>query len=272
MNRRLAFVLLSIALIAGILLSPLSGQAAATSPGTSDLLAYWPLNETSGTREDVHGTRDLTDRNTVSYAAGIVNNAADFESGNYELLDTTDEFGSSTDGSFSASFWIRPESLGTEATFGSIMLSSYRTGIQSGDWAISLTSEGRIRLLRITTTSPAASVRWLTDSSVISTSTWYHVLIAYNTSGSSAACWINGASVTFTPSSLETAEGWSTSVIDVGGYSTSTSTYNYDGYLDELAVWGKALNGDNAEWLYNSGSGRSYSDLVGATEIGRAHV
>ena len=41
-------------------------QSAAASTLTNGLVAYWPLNEASGTRSDSHSNSlDLTDNNTV---------------------------------------------------------------------------------------------------------------------------------------------------------------------------------------------------------------
>lgn len=37
----------------------------------TSLISHWPLTEASGTREDVHGSNDLTDNNTVTGALGV---------------------------------------------------------------------------------------------------------------------------------------------------------------------------------------------------------
>ena len=50
------------------------------------LVAFWKLNEQSGTRAAAFSSNDLTDNNTVTFAAGILGNAAVFTSANSEYL------------------------------------------------------------------------------------------------------------------------------------------------------------------------------------------
>lgn len=58
----------------------------------TDLVAWWSLDETSGTRVNAHnpGTYDLTDNNTVGYDTGVVGNAASFVGANSEFLSRND--------------------------------------------------------------------------------------------------------------------------------------------------------------------------------------
>ena len=63
---------------------------AVSDPLLDGLIAWLPLNETSGTRFDAHtGGYDFTDNNTVGFAAGKVGNAASFVRGNAEYLSST---------------------------------------------------------------------------------------------------------------------------------------------------------------------------------------
>ena len=51
-----------------------------------DIIAWWTLDETSGSRSDSHGTATLSDNNTVGYATGKQSNAASFVEANTEYL------------------------------------------------------------------------------------------------------------------------------------------------------------------------------------------
>ena len=78
---------------------------------TDNLVAWWTLGETSGTRFDCIGSNDLTDNNTVGSAAGIQGNAADFEETAQEYLKTNDNPELSTgDIDFSITAWVMLES------------------------------------------------------------------------------------------------------------------------------------------------------------------
>ena len=44
----------------------------------TDMVGYWTLNETTGTRSDSHNSYDLTETGTVSYTTGKKGNCAVF--------------------------------------------------------------------------------------------------------------------------------------------------------------------------------------------------
>jgi hypothetical protein len=72
------------------------------------LVSYWELEESSGTRNDSHGSNNLTDVNTVGVATGIQGDAADFVRANTESLTITDasQTGLDITGDMSLSFWM----------------------------------------------------------------------------------------------------------------------------------------------------------------------
>ena len=89
-----------------------SGIGGFTSGGgalTNNLIAFWNMNETAGTREDVApgGGNDLSDNNSVSFANGILNNAALFVAANkeYLLINNTSTLATG-DIDFSMSTWV----------------------------------------------------------------------------------------------------------------------------------------------------------------------
>ena len=78
---------------------------------TDNLISVWEMDEASGDAIDAHGSNDLTDTNTVAAAAGKINGARDFETGNSEcflLADNTDL--SMGDIDFSITAWVQLES------------------------------------------------------------------------------------------------------------------------------------------------------------------
>ena len=55
-----------------------------------DLVSWWSLDETIGTRDDSHGSNNLVDHNTVGYTTGKQGNASAFTAANSEYLDIAD--------------------------------------------------------------------------------------------------------------------------------------------------------------------------------------
>lgn len=79
-----------------------------------NLIAFWRLDEASGTREDNFGSNDLTDVNTVTQAVGQVGDAAQFTNANSETLTIADNSDLSTgDIDFSLSVWVRLDNKDT---------------------------------------------------------------------------------------------------------------------------------------------------------------
>ena len=82
-------------------------QSVIDYPARWGLISCWELEEASGTREDAHGTNDLTDNNTVTQVAGVVGNAAKFTAVSLEYLSIADNASISTgDIDFWLSCWV----------------------------------------------------------------------------------------------------------------------------------------------------------------------
>jgi hypothetical protein len=57
---------------------------------TDNLIAFWGLEEASGTRNDAHGSNHLIDNNTVGSATGRVGTCANFDRFTDEHLSIVD--------------------------------------------------------------------------------------------------------------------------------------------------------------------------------------
>jgi len=222
----------------------------------TNLVSYWELEEVSGTRTDSHGSNDLTDNNTVGTATGKIGEGADFELGNSEYLSITEASQSGLDltGDHSFAFWYNPETLlssGTQ-TFIDKWLGSgnqraylYRLDNTSNDGVgYQLSSTGSVE-----------SSGSLDLGTTLSTGTFYHIAITYNTGGVVTA-YLNGVKV-------DEDTGVATSIFNSSsdvyiGSDTGTGSY-MDGVLDETGVWSRTLTAGEVSNLYNSGSGLSYS-------------
>jgi len=218
---------------------------AGTNPGTTNLVAWWSLDETSGTRVDSHGSNDLTDNNTVGFAAGVQGNAADFESTNTEYLDITSPVAALRGGNkdFTIGGWIKLESRNTWCH----VLSVYT----SGEREYFVTDDGTYLHAYL----GDGSLLWVADaaSASLSTATWYFWVVWHDTSGPSWNIQTDDGSVT-SDTTFGGTPGTGTSALRMG-------TSNFDGLQDECFYYERVLTADERTWLYNGGSGRAYSDL-----------
>lgn len=98
-----------------------------------------------------------------------------------------------------------------------------------------------------------------TTASTISHSTWTHII--WTLTSTKKQIFINGSlasSITGTFGFGSTA----TSSVAIGGRH-SNSSYQYRGYIDQMAMWTRELSVTDAGYLYNSGSGNNY--IAGST-------
>ena len=228
---------------------------AAINPGTTGLVAWWELNEESGTRADSHGSNDLTDEATVLFAAGKQGNAADFEKSNSESLSLADNADMSVaDIDFMFTTWIKPESHGVSDFFigkaGTGTEREYLVRLNSADssvtWAI------------YNAANEATTVN--SGAATISNGTWAFVVMYYDTGASEIGISID-AGVFQTTGSAGTAHD-DTGIFRLSGRHVSIDN-PYDGLMDETNFWKNTIPGqDNIDWLYNSGNGRTYAELT----------
>lgn len=233
----------------------------AVSPGTDNLVAWWSLDETSGTRADSHDSNDLTDNNTVGYAAGKVGNAADFVEVNSEYLSVSLTMPSPVTAMSYVGWWNTDSLSGQVSVFNYIGTAGMLVNRNASSIRVWIGGGGNYTL------NPSPSPNF-------STGTWYHVAVVYDGSGATnddrGKIYIDGAVLT-SPNWLGTIpasiSGGSQSVVVGKG-----SGY-FDGLLDETCVFNDALTADEVAWLYNSGTGRAYSELGGAAsyEMMQAH-
>ncbi len=226
----------------------------ACTPDTPNMVSYWPLDDgdSATTFEDVVGTNDgsCTGMGCPASTTGIVATAFDFTGGNYRI-DVPDDPSLSWENGDSLSFemWVNTDQdctgnkvfLGKHGSPGD---SSWWVGCGTGGFAkYQLEDSNAVRLI-------------LTGTVPITDTAWHHVVAIRD-----AATDINSIYVDAT---LDV-----TGTIDYTGVFTNTNNLNmgyfsggyfYDGTLDEVAIYKKALTPAEIQAHYNGGSGTSYCE------------
>jgi len=223
-----------------------------------NLQGAWKLDENSGTRYDVTDNgNDLTDNNTVGYAAGKDQNCADFELSNSESLSITDaaQTGLNITGSITISAWIRMESLNS---YSSVCAKFDTNGDQRG-YSLQVHSAGEIRF-GLSPDGTSGNGVTAVSSNTVSTGTWYHIFAVYN--GSTIKAYINNsewASENYSSGIFDTSAGFRIGGRDNGGGGAGDVGDLFDGRIDELYVWDTALSSAARGELYNNGAGTTLS-------------
>lgn len=269
--QRLRLAILSTSLALAFLLSPVNSSwlikpsgsgATSDSPGTTNMVSYWDLDEASGNRADSHGSITLNDNFTVLSASAIVSDGADFETENNEFLSATDPASMSFgDTDFQICVWVNLE---TNTAGKGVIAKWHSTGSQR-EWMLRATNAAGGSFQFFVSDDGTGTSASVTETTVGSPSlaTWYFV-IAYhdataNEIGISVTPSSSGTLNAFDTVSHSTGTHTGTGDLEVGRYNASTSS-DLDGIVDELVIFSARLTSLNEAWIFNGGSGRAYSD------------
>jgi hypothetical protein len=215
------------------------------------LLAYWNLNETSGTRYDSSGNGiNLTQTfGTVSSTTGKIGNCAYFNgqngggSTNSKLGSTS--FGISVNSNFSFSVWMKPRSFsGYQHIIGAPFQNGFYIGANGPQYGSTVGYNLTFNLYNGTV--------WGISAPSTDFDTWHHYLFIRD--GDTLELYADNVyigSADITDEYFD--EG---SVFSVGG--GEYNEYYFNGDIDELGLWNRALTESEISLLYNSSAGRTY--------------
>jgi len=220
---------------------------------TDNLISYWKLDETSGTRYDSKGSNDLTDNNSVLYGTGKIGNAADFEASNSEYLSHADSvslsFGNED---FTVAGWVKLEST----VYGAIA-SKWDSHLFDREYMLWYDD---LRFKFGISSDGANQGHAVSDNlGDVALDTWYYVVGWHDATANKIYIQVNNGTVDET--AWTTGCNDNTSPFKLGLFSTTSFL---DGLVDEVGIWGRVLTSDERTDLYNSGDGLAYP-FTGAT-------
>lgn len=204
----------------------------------TNIVSYWKLDDAN----DSVGSNNLSGT-APSYTTGKIGNGGDFESGNSEYLNSP-AFSGGTSWSFSC--WLKPETNQTQ------------NPISQDDG-----TTDRIFNLQLTTTD-VVLYGWTSGGTLkqtaggahgMSTGTWYHWIGTWDSSGN-MKLYKNGVlfqEVATTGNAKTTSE-----VLTLGRFNYGAGSQYYDGMIDEVGYWSRALTADEVSQIFNSGRGNAY--------------
>lgn len=224
---------------------------------TTGLVSYWDLEETSGTRYDLHGANNLTDDSSVGSATGKIGNGADFESSSSDTLSKIDGVGGlKITGNLSIAFWFKSES----DTIAGGLVSKYHETSDERSYTIHQDSGGAGKIsFRISSDGTSGNTKILTSTSALTNGVFYHIVCVF-TANTRMEIFINGSSDASDTTSIPASIYNSVADFYLGRTHLSANVRYVDGVVDEVGIWSKALTSDEITDLYNGGSGLPYYD------------
>ncbi|MBR0960891.1 LamG-like jellyroll fold domain-containing protein [Bradyrhizobium japonicum] len=239
-------------------LAPLStstSSTVSTSSVAASLVSYWKLDESSGNASDSAGSNALTPQGSATYATGKINNAGSTaHSGSAGYFLKTSPSGLYPTGDFTVQAWLNPASNITSYSSGSLFGILGVSGQQYRFWWRNV---GGVATLVGAPGSGSLSV-----AQSFTPGTWYHFVAVYTASSGKLEFFINGTSI---GSSTGNSVGTPSGDFFVGNNFNSEIGNDWDGKIDEVAVWNRALSPTEISQLYNGGSGLAYPLSVTST-------
>lgn len=220
---------------------------------SDSLVSYWRFDESSGDAVDAVGSNDLVNTG-CTYASGKINNGVDLEAGDSDYLSITDASQTGLDFTTNLTFsaWVKIES-----TFGgaSYTILSKWTGAganRSYSWHV---FDNDIMVLQINdgTTIDEFAFEYTPG---FTTGTWYHMVVTYEEQVHTltkyvAKGYVNGDLLDMF---VGTAVGIQNGAADFVVGNRGATNY-FDGMIDELGAWSRALTHVEVLQLYNLGTG-----------------
>ncbi len=246
---------------------------------TSGLVAFWKLNDGSGTNaiDSSTNTNNGTLTNSPTWTDGVHGGAVDFD-GVDDYIDagsdaSIDNVFSGT-GSFTA--WIYITGWG-EGGWGRIVDKASSTIATSG-WNLQM--NGSNAQLLYATGFSSNRAEWSTPSGSLSFNRWYHIAVVYDndSSANDPALYINGVQQTVTETITPSGTYNTDAAISLrlGNYAGDT-TRTFDGSLDDVRIYSRGLstgeivrlaNGSGliAHWKFDDGAGTTATDSAGSND------
>jgi len=216
----------------------------------NNLVAYWTLDEASGTRNDSVGTNHLTDNNTVTQNSGKVNYAAQFTAPNNEYLSIADNADLSTAGtSFTFSVWVYLDSIGVSRTI--FAKTDYST---QNSYQLSTGSDNKPNFY--VTANNGAWDGSIQSSTALSASTWYFIVVWYDIAANQLGLQLNNGTADTVSYSSGVVDNADPFMIGTDYYGGTGSLWN--GRIDEVGIWKRILTSAEIATVYNGGAGCDY--------------
>jgi hypothetical protein len=239
---------------------------------SDNLVSYWRFNESSGNAVDDVGSNDLTNTG-CTYTTGKINNGVDLEAGDSDYLSITDASQTGLDFSTALSFsaWVKVES-----TFGGVryvVLSKWSgAGADRSYWWYLLNNDTMTLQTNDGVTTEEFAFQYTPG---FSTGTWYHIVVTmeqqtHTLTKTVAKGYVNGDLVNMFSVTAVTIQNGAADFI-VGN---KASADYFDGMIDELGVWSRALTHVEVLQLYNLGSGLTepFTNPLGIYTTGTAGI
>jgi uncharacterized repeat protein (TIGR01451 family) len=216
----------------------------------ADMVAYWRLDETSGiTYDDFYDGHDGTcGGQCPTPATGYVNGGQEFNGSNTEINVPVDEaFDWGPTDSFSIEFWMQTDSASTCA--GNEVIVGRDDSSTQLHWWTGCWDGGQPAFYLVDVSGTTA---WVTGTTDLADGSWHHVVAVRDANANEIRIYVDGFEENSTIATYAYGFGSATAALNIGWIDLAHGFY-FNGIVDEVAVYNKALSEDEIERHYNHG-------------------
>ena len=235
--------------LAGGRLTKLASMCKSTNGGIpqSGLIYEWPFEESSGDRLDTKAGKALAPSASVTRAAGKVGYAVDM-SDPYSDAQRLSASWTWASNDVSISVWVRADGLGTGSA-GQNYIFARDSGGAGGLWLLYWGNAEKNKFSCYAINSASGAADWPSSPT---TGQWYHICAGYD--HSQLKTWISvDGGVRVYGGAISNAQSSSNLTTNVGN--VPGGPYAWDGQIDQLRIYDRALTDGDIAALYNSGNG-----------------
>lgn len=235
-----------------------------------NLLSWWDLEESSGSRNDEVGANDLTDNNTVTSGSGKVGTAALFTRTNSEYLEIASASQSpdlSINGSNGHIFICAWVYLASKPAAAMQAVTKYAFSAGNREYAL-YWDNTTDRFTFIVFNSGATSNSVVANTfGAPSTGTWYFLMAWVDNTANTVNISVNNGTVDSVSLTITTHNG--TAAFRIGAAGNATPIEHWDGYIDSIGIFSAVKDTTDRALLYNGGNGVNYAQTAPSnTEVG----
>jgi hypothetical protein len=235
-------------------LTSINGKASISSNANSllnQLISHWKLDETTGTRNDSHGSNHLTENGTVRSAIGKIGNAASFASADTPYLSKLDNDSLSTgDIDFTIASWVK---LTVDSSNQPVLQKGFEVYAEHY-----LEYNAGLDTFRVVIGDGGVSLP-ANNAGVLTAGNWYFVVFWYDSVGDKLYIQVNNR--TFDSA---TFAGGNTSTPGEFRIGLGPGPIYNNGLIDSVSFWKRTLTDNERTLLYSTGNGFDYSNFQNA--------
>lgn len=245
-------------------------SSAAHAQCPSDIVSFWTLDETDNTTpvtysDSVGGNPGLETANPPDpTTAGKINGAQTFTAANTDQIsiqDPNDDFDWAADQSFSIELWMKSTTTGSGAD-NEVMVGRIDVGVSDLAWWIGVEGTGSPNPGNfhwyLQDSNDAADLVELNSTGLnAADGAWHHVVGVHNASTNTVYLYVDGNEVDVQTSAVFSANFASDEGISVGWLDIAPNYY-FNGTLDEIAIYNRALSATEVGQHYAAEGGPRY--------------